>query len=196
MISHQVPAIVVGNAMSRSHIDVESLRQYGIVIGCNAEGLHSEMDYCVAIEQFMIDKLKQDGKCPVLYPAWWNENKDNPGVYMDDWGVITRCPRTDGMDSGRLAVSFAYGKGFDTIYMLGVDFRTPYGTANHIYNKDRMQTRSDTFRDQWNELFAAVKPARVARVGNIPDEDREFFSGLKCELISYEQFWKEVDGQN
>lgn len=110
-------AFVVGNGTSRSTIDLESLKNKGIIYGCNA--LYREFDphYLIAVDTKMILEINKS-KVQHKIPVWTNRNK----MYAKFTGFNYFEP-SKGWSSGPTALWKASEDGADEIYILGFDYK-------------------------------------------------------------------------
>ena len=110
-------AFIVGNGTSRSNIDLNILKKYGKIYGCNALYRDFDPDFLIAVDTKMvieINKAKYQHKCSV----WTNPNK----AYNAMTGFNFFNP-SKGWSSGPTALWKASGDGFEEIYILGFDYQ-------------------------------------------------------------------------
>jgi len=109
---------VLGNGTSRQTINLDSLRSYGKIYGCNALYREFDPDYLVAVDVKMIleiDNKKYQKKNPNV---WTNPNK----AYRKLEGFNFFKP-SKGWSSGPTALWLASQHGYKTIYILGFDYK-------------------------------------------------------------------------
>ena len=107
-------AFVIGNGKSREGFDLNSLRPYGTIFGCNALYREFEPDYLVAIDPPIIDEIKQSSfpQDRFIVPKE-EEQFENP-----EYNPFTRWRSNAGMN----AIIEAIRKNNTNIYLLGFDF--------------------------------------------------------------------------
>ena len=72
-------AFVVGNGTSRKPIDLNGLKKYGKVYGCNALYREFNADYLVAVDVKMILEINHS-KYQMNHEVWTNPNKQFHGM--------------------------------------------------------------------------------------------------------------------
>lgn len=110
-------AFVLGNGTSRSPIIPEELRPYGNIYGCNAIYRTFNPDYLVAVDTKMILEINKTGY-QKKHEVWTNPNK----AYQRMQGFNYFNP-SKGWSSGPTALWLASQHGYETIYILGFDYR-------------------------------------------------------------------------
>lgn len=157
-------AFVLGNGRSRIGLDLESLRQHGVIYGCNALYRDFAPDILVATDPGMRDEIEASG-----YPV--------------DHEFYTRLPQHDfskkihinfGFSSGPIAVSLAAESGHKEIYLIGFDLAGHAGKFNNVYSgtQNYKPTGSDaTYFGNWvNQIHQIARDysnKKFFRVGNI-----------------------------
>ena len=121
-------AFVIGNGTSRSPINLESLRPFGKIYGCNALYRDFIPDYLVAVDTKMILEINREG-IQHKVETWTNPNR----AYANMTGFNFFQP-SKGWSSGPTALWFASDMTeYDTIYILGFDFEGTGQLVNNIY---------------------------------------------------------------
>jgi len=103
-------AFVLGNGTSRQAISLDSLKENGIVYGCNALYREFTPHHLVAVNPEMIFEI--------------NKAKYKGATYFEN---------PHGWSSGPTALWLASNIGHTTIYILGFDFTGLNGKINNIY---------------------------------------------------------------
>jgi hypothetical protein len=141
-------AFVLGNGTSREPIDPELLRSYGHIYGCNALYRSFVPDFLVAVDVKMILEINKSGyqKKNVV---WTNPNK----AYSRMQGFNYFQP-SKGWSSGPTALWLASQHGYETIYILGFDYKglSDGKRFNNIYADTINYKKSDdgaTFFGNW-----------------------------------------------
>lgn len=110
-------AFVLGNGVSRAPIDPNDLREFGTIYGCNALYRTFEPDYLIAVDTKMILEINKSGY-QKKHEVWTNPNK----AYQKMSGFNFFQP-SKGWSSGPTALWLASQHGYETIYILGFDYR-------------------------------------------------------------------------
>ena len=141
-------AFVVGNGLSRSGIDIEFLKKYGIVYGCNALYRHFEPDYLIAVDVKMINEICKSGY-QNTHEVWTNPNKS-----FSRFKNLNFFQPAKGWSSGPTALWMASQQDYERIFILGFDYKgLDQGKKfNNVY-ADTMNykrtTDSATFYGNW-----------------------------------------------
>ena len=139
-------AFVLGNGRSRLAADLNTLKKYGTVFGCNALYREFDPDFLIAVDVKMINEIIAAGYHK-NHSVWTNPNK---GVNTKT-GVNFFSPHK-GWSSGPTALWMATQKGFREIYILGFDYQGLNGKFNNVYaNTFNYKKASDsaTFHGNW-----------------------------------------------
>jgi len=117
-ISDGSTAFVLGNGTSREPINPENLKSYGKVYACNAIYRTFDPDYLVAVDVKMILELHKAGY-----------HKKNPNIWTNPQKSISRFKEfnffnpSKGWSSGPTALWLAAQHKYETIYILGFDYK-------------------------------------------------------------------------
>lgn len=139
-------AFVLGNGKSRLNANLQALKEYGVIYGCNALYREFEPDYLIAVDVKMINEIIDSGYHK-KHQVWTNPNK---GVKTKA-GVNFFNPHK-GWSSGPTALHFAASKGHRQIYILGFDYAGLEGKFNNVYADTFNYKKSDdspTFHGNW-----------------------------------------------
>jgi hypothetical protein len=110
-------AYIIGNGASRKDLNLEALRDVGTIFGCNALYRDFDPDYLVAIDDKIIEEIKQSythlNRC--IFPP--EEERYEPlGVY----GITSgQTPRSN---AGMVAMQQAIQMGYTELICFGFDF--------------------------------------------------------------------------
>ena len=119
-------AFVIGNGISRQGVDLNQLRQSGIIYGCNALYREFTPDVLVATDRPIAEQIQESG-----YPQNHRFYTRRP---IDGSGAHRLPSEYFGYSSGPNAVGLAAKAGFVHIYMLGFDMGpTVDQKFNNIY---------------------------------------------------------------
>jgi hypothetical protein len=109
---------VLGNGTSRQSVDLDLLKPYGKIYGCNALYREFDPDYLIAVDVKMILEINNK-KYQIKNPnVWTNPNK----AYNKLEGFNYFRP-SKGWSSGPTALWLASQHGYKTIYILGFDYK-------------------------------------------------------------------------
>lgn len=174
-------AFVLGNGISRKHINLNKLKEHGSVYGCNALYREFAPDHLVCVDTKMVIEIKDSGYNKT-YSVWSNPNKltrNTPDINIID--------PNKGWSSGPTAMLLASQHGHQEIYVLGFDYVGLGENVNNIYagtkNYKRKEDRA-TYYGNWtrqtmmcSNMFPKTKYVRI-----IPKEDffiPDYLKGLQ-----------------
>ena len=147
------PAFILGNAPSRSKIDISKLKEHGFTYGCNALYRDFIPDYLFMVDRFISQKIVDDKvfeKCICYAPAL-EFNRSKRRLHL--------IPHNPHWISGSAAFWTACMHGHKNIYLVGFDFRE-YGKdqLNNIYqDTDNYGPRhSDTIFEPWLQQYRSI----------------------------------------
>lgn len=171
-------AFVLGNGISRKHIDLHKLKKYGTVYGCNALYREFVPDHLVCVDTKMIIEVADAGYNK-MYSVWSNENKLTRATPN-----INILNPNKGWSSGPTAMLLASQHGHKEIYVLGFDYvglGENEDRVNNVYagtkNYKNIEARA-TYYGNWTRqtmmcatMFPSTKYTRVIPKENffIPD---------------------------
>ena len=117
MNTKMITACIIGNGASRKDLNLEKLRDVGTIFGCNALYRDFEPDYLVAIDDKMIEEIKESygnlSRC--IFPHE-NDRYEPPEVYGLTGGPTPRS------NAGMVAMRYAIAMGFNELVCFGFDF--------------------------------------------------------------------------
>jgi hypothetical protein len=126
-------AFVLGNGTSRKPIQLDPLKQYGKIYGCNALYRSFEPDYLVAVDAKMINEICEM-KYQMTHQVWTNPNKN-----LEKYPGLHFFKPSQGWSSGPTALWLATSHEHDLIYLLGFDY---VGTNEQKFNNMYASTRN------------------------------------------------------
>ena len=138
-----ISAYVLGNGTSRQQVNLEKLRSYGKIYGCNALYRDFAPDVLIATDPG-ISKEIQDSGYALKNTFYTRKPLHNSGAKRIEYNF--------GYSSGPIALSYASNSGADTIYLLGFDFAGSGGKFNNVYADTVHYKRSDdneTYYGNW-----------------------------------------------
>jgi len=145
-------AFVLGNGVSRKHIDVDTLLKLGTVYGCNALYRTHTPHVLVATDKPISMVIQESG-----YSA---KNKFYTRRPIDGLGAHRVPQPYFGFSSGPIAAGIAAIDGHRSVYMLGFDMGpTGNGLFNNIYASTEFYkavTANPTFTGNWIKQIIAV----------------------------------------
>jgi hypothetical protein len=123
-------AFVLGNGRSRLPYDINILRKYGTIIGCNSAYMDIDPDILVSVDLPMIQTILESKQYKELYIP--------KNIYEQHFLCDTRlkyydhqCPGI--VDSGNFALMIASITNHSIIYMLGFDYVSMNEFTNNVY---------------------------------------------------------------
>lgn len=148
-------AFVLGNGTSRKPIDPTSLYPYGKIYGCNALYRTFAPDFLIAVDVKMILEINKS-RYQEKNIVWTNPNKS----YNHIKGLNFFSP-SKGWSSGPTALWLASQHYYETIYILGFDFKGLDNNTrlNNIYADTMNYKKSNdgaTFYGNWMRQTSSV----------------------------------------
>ena len=145
-------AFVLGNGVSRKHIDVDTLLKLGTVYGCNALYRTHTPHVLVATDKPISTLIQESG-----YSAKHKFYTRRP---IDGLGALSVPKQYFGFSSGPIATGIAAIDGHRNIYMLGFDMGPAgNGRFNNIYASTEFYkdtTATPTFSGNWVKQIITV----------------------------------------
>lgn len=145
-------AFVLGNGISRKHIEVNTLLKLGTVYGCNALYRTHTPHVLVATDKPISTIIQESG-----YSA---KNKFYTRRPINSLGAECVPQQYFGFSSGPIATGIAAIDGHNTIYMLGFDLGpTGNGNFNNVYASTEFYKSVDanpTFTGNWVKQIVTV----------------------------------------
>ena len=186
-------AFVLGNGTSRKSIDLQNLKKYGLVYGCNALYREYQPDYLVAVDTKMILEINQAGY-QHSHQVWTNPNR----AYHTMNGFNFFNP-SKGWSSGPTALWLASTHDTQDIYILGFDYQGIDDKINNIYSDSRNYKKSTdkaTYYGNWLkqtvitcQKFTQKRYIRVVQE-EIPFIPKEFSKIENLTHITVDEFKK------
>lgn len=144
-------AFVLGNGRSRLSIDLESLRVYGKIYGCN--GLYREFtpDVLVATDRPIAQAIEESG-----YPLKNKFYTRRPN--LESGSLALRRPY-QGYSSGPNAIALACLDGATQVYVIGFDFGSPTPFLNNVYADTQFYKSSQdkaTYAGNWVKQLTQI----------------------------------------
>ena len=180
-ISNNNCSFVLGNGTSRKSIDLKKLKENGKVYACNAVYRTFNPDYLVAVDVKMVLEINKAGY-QHKNTVWTNPNKSYQRIKN-----LNFFNPSKGWSSGPTALWLAAEHGYETVYILGFDYRglNDGKQLNNIYADTvnyKKSTDGATFFGNWMRQTKSVikdnpkiKFIRVIQPDNYdPDELNTF----------------------
>ena len=120
-------AFVLGNGTSRQSINLDQLKTYGTIYGCNALYREFSPDYLIAVDTKMVLEINKSGY------QHSNEVWTNPNRAYDKMNGFNFFRPSKGWSSGPTALNLASEHNNDIIYILGFDYQGINEKVNNIY---------------------------------------------------------------
>lgn len=117
--------IALGNGKSRKGLDVQHLRSYGPVAGCNRIYQEDEVDLLVSTDRSMAAEIQQSGYAKT-HEFWTRRPLPDSGA--------RKLPRpTYGYSSGPAAIAQLCERGCKNIFFIGFDLGSSNKYVNNLY---------------------------------------------------------------
>lgn len=184
-------SFVLGNGESRLKYNLEDLRQYGVIYGCNAIYRDFLPDVLIAVDEKMVKEIQSSnysGKFVYRVPQTLNL-KSNFGFEI----------RHKGYSCGPTAVwlSCEHHPSLEKIFCLGFDLYGVSGKVNNVYKdtKNYLNSKSSMVpHSNWiKQLLALYKKysqKSFYRVGDVLDEVPEEWKEVdNVRFISYDEMF-------
>ena len=154
-ISNKKCSFVLGNGTSRKSIDLNQLKENGKTYACNAVYRTFNPDYLVAVDVKMILEINKAGY-QHKNEVWTNPNKSYQRIKN-----LNFFNPSKGWSSGPTALWLAAEHGYETIYILGFDYRglNEGKLLNNIYADTanyKKSTDGATFFGNWMRQTKSV----------------------------------------
>ena len=150
-------AFVLGNGTSRKSIDLEKIKNIAKVYACNAVYRTFQPDYLVAVDVKMVLEINKAGY-QHKNTVWTNPNKSYQRIKN-----LNFFNPSKGWSSGPTALWLAAEHGYETVYILGFDYKglNQGRLLNNVYADTanyKKSTDSATFFGNWmRQTIAVVK---------------------------------------
>ena len=118
-------AFVLGNGTSRLKISTLSLREQGLLIGCNRAYRDHNLDVVCAVDQPMIYEITQSSAATLFTDS--RHSTTHPANQVIDTSAYNH------IDSGTLALLASQHLGATVVFMLGYDYISYDGLTNNVY---------------------------------------------------------------
>jgi len=190
-------AFVLGNGTSRSSIDLNKIKDFGTVYGCNALYREFSPDYLIAVDSKMIFEIAKSG--------YQNQNQvwTNPNKLYKNFENLNYFNPSKGWSSGPTALWMASQHQHKKIYILGFDYKGLDNgkKINNIYADTPNYKKSvdtATYYGNWlRQTQTVIKENkkiqyfRVISLDNYCPDELNNFENLKT--ITVDQFQKQFD---
>jgi hypothetical protein len=144
-------AFVLGNGVSRRGIDLEQLRLYGKIYGCNALYREFTPDVLVATDRPIATAIQESG--------YAQHNEFYTRKPIEGLGAKLLMPKYQGYSSGPNAVGLSANHGHTHIYLIGFDMGPNNNHFNNIYADTEFYKTSaypPTFVGNWVKQIAHI----------------------------------------
>ena len=142
------PAFVLGNGVSRQAVEVDDLKKTGTVYGCNALYRTHSPDYLIAVDPKMINEICKN-QYQLEHTVWTNRHRS-----FSRFQGLNYFHPAKGWSSGPTALWLASEHGYETVYILGFDYKGLDNgkKLNNVYANTQNYKRSSdnaTFYGNW-----------------------------------------------
>ena len=145
-------AFVLGNGVSRRHIEVDTLLKLGTVYGCNALYRTHTPHVLVSTDRPISAAIQESG--------YAQKNKFYTRRPIPGSGANLVPQKYFGFSSGPIAASIAAADGHKEIYLLGFDMGPAgNGKFNNVYASTEFYKTADaapTFAGNWTKQFITI----------------------------------------
>lgn len=126
---NMITAVILGNGSSRNAFQLEGLKQFGTVYGCNA--IHRDfyriddvVDYICCVDPLMVEEAKKaiditNAQVEIISPE--GDDRYEPKEMWKEM-LDTEVPQTPKIGAGQYSIIHAIRNGHNHIKMIGFDF--------------------------------------------------------------------------
>ena len=185
-------AFVLGNGVSRRHTDLQQLRTWGKIYGCNALYREFVPDVLVATDRGIREQIQTAG-----YPI---NNRFYTRTPMPGLGAYAVPEQYWSFSSGQLAMAIAAQDGAGKVYLLGFDL----GPDNQLFNNVYAGTEfykpagaNPTYTGNWIQQMTQIATdfphTDFVRVqGSTTADIREFSKLINFQQVTMDQFHNRI----
>lgn len=145
-------AFVLGNGVSRQHVNLDQLKQIGDVYGCNALYRTFVPTVLVATDTMIAEVIQKSG--------YSLQNRFYTRQPLPEFGALPLTTKYRGYSSGPNAVSIAAQDGHRRIFLLGFDMGpTDSGNFNNVYADTefyKKSTSTPTYTGNWTRQLCTI----------------------------------------
>jgi len=192
-------AFVVGNGTSRQQINLNHLKEFGPLYGCNAIYRDIDPDFLISVDSKMLKEIIANNVHSRI-PVWTNNNP-----YSRTVGDLHFFPPNMGWSSGPSALWLASEHGYQKIYVLGFDY-TGIGnnneSVNNVYTGTlnyKKENEKATYHGNWArqtaiiiQKYSKIKYVRVTLQHDsyMPDAIKMLPNIVNLPLEEFRKFFK------
>lgn len=188
-------AFVLGNGRSRKGLDLDLLKTFGPVYGCNALYREFTPDVLVATDKPIADAIQNSG--------YSKKNRFFTRRPLPDSGALKLPTQYRGMSSGPNALAQACMDGYTTLYLIGFDLGTADGQFNNMYADTQFYkkiTDPPTFAGNWIKQIKQVaeefSTRSFIRVTGVNSAQTTVFSNVpNMRTVDREQFENQLNSR-
>lgn len=139
-------AFVIGNGRSRLGVDLEKLKTYGKIYGCNALYRDFEPDCLIAVDPKMVFEICEN-RYQLTHEVW-----TNPNTKYQNFQNLNIFKNPKGWSSGPTALYKSVTDGHKEIFILGFDYYGVNNFFNNVYADTPNYKKSDdtaTYYGNW-----------------------------------------------
>ena len=183
---------MLGNGLSREPVDLNALKHYGKVYGCNALYREFDPDYLIAVDVKMVLELNKH-----KYQLRNNQVWTNPNKAYTTMSNLNFFQPSKGWSSGPTALWLASQHGPKQIFILGFDYTGKDGGNhfNNIYADTENYKKSmdgATYHGNWLKQTATtikehprINYTRVIAIDNFCPEELNILSNYSTMEIEH-----------
>lgn len=189
--------ICIGNGLSRESFDLNLLKGKATIAGCNFLYLDFDPDYLITLDVLMNRIIKHMVEKKLKRSWQWVSREltkaGNRVLTVEGFPLANLDEVNGGFNnqSGILAAAFlAEILQVTELYLIGIDFFLPVpGRRNDIYAGNG--SYSDGIAHCWNTMTERNQDCLFYRVGEIADQDRDFYQN-KLKGFTYIEDFKDL----
>jgi hypothetical protein len=167
-------AFVLGNGVTRREVDLQNLRHFGPIYGCNALYRDFTPDVLVSTDRPISQRIQDSG--------YALHNRHYTRKPIGGQGSHTVPQKYFGFSSGPIAAGIAAIDGAQVIYLIGFDMAAINNRFNNVYADSEFYKRSSatpTYTGNWVRQLCTVmrdypRIGFVRIMGNISADIEEF----------------------
>jgi hypothetical protein len=150
---------VIGNGESRKGFDLQSLRPFGLIYGCNALYRDFTPDVLVSVDDAMIKEvLENSPNCEFVYRVF-EDGRNHCLKSTESDRVIHDKGYASGQTAIKLMCDRFFDKGLTEVFMIGFDLISTTDRINNVYKGTNCYKPIDTgptFNKNWIRRCTAI----------------------------------------
>lgn len=191
---------VIGNGVSRKHIDLDYISSKGVTYGCNALYRDLHTDYLIAVDAKMVLEITKNNAQHTC-SFWTNQHKN-----LQHLNGVNFFNPSKGWSSGPTALNLAASNGHTQIHLLGFDFAgsgDQHDKVNNVYsgthNYKKTHERATYYGNWLRQTISVVQQnstIKFIRVIDdnclIPSEMSKLTNLVNMHYTEYQKYLKNI----